>query len=119
MRVVLVGICGSGKSTLAQGLRRLGYEVKECGQEHSEVPHMWKAISRPDVLIYLDASDEVIYRRGQRHYVAGCVDEQRRRLAHARSHCDLYVMTDDLTPQEVLETVFAFLQAHTAENRAI
>ena len=57
MRVVLVGICGSGKTTLAQGLRRLGYEVKECGQEHSEVPYMWQVISRPDVLIYLDASE--------------------------------------------------------------
>lgn len=110
MRVVLVGVCGSGKTTLAQGLRRLGYEVKECGQEHSEVPYMWQAISRPDVLIYLDASEEVIYRRGQRHYVLGYVEEERRRLAHALAHCDYYLMTDDLSAAEVLARVAAFLE---------
>ena len=109
MRVVLVGICGSGKSTLARGLRALGYEVKECGQEHSEVPYMWQVLSRPDVLIYLDASEEVTYRRGERHYVRGFVEEERRRLAHARAHCDLYLMTDDLSEAEVLERVVVFL----------
>lgn len=109
MRVVLVGICGSGKTALAQGLRRLGYEVGECGQEHSEVPYMWQVTSRPDVLIYLDASEEVVHRRGQRHYVKGYVEVQRRRLAHARAHCDLYVMTDDLTEPQVLEMVADFL----------
>jgi UDP-N-acetylmuramate-alanine ligase len=109
MRVVLVGICGSGKTALAQGLRRLGYEVRECGQEHSEVPHMWQVMSRPDVLIYLDASEEVTRRRGQQHYVAGYVEVQRRRLSHARAHCDLYVMTDELTAEQVLDSVLKFL----------
>jgi shikimate kinase len=109
MRVVLVGVCGSGKTTLALRLRRLGYEVRECGQEHSEVPHMWQVMSRPDVLIYLDASEEVIRQRGRRHYVKDMIAEQRRRLAHARAHCQLYVMTDDLTPTEVLERVTHFL----------
>jgi shikimate kinase len=109
MRVVLVGVCGSGKTTLALRLRRLGYEVRECGQEHSEVPHMWQVMSRPDVLIYLDASEEVIRQRGRRHYVKDMIAEQRRRLAHARAHCQLYVMTDDLTPAEVLERVTRFL----------
>ena len=122
MRIVLVGICGSGKSLLAKGLRRLGYEARECGQEHSDVPRMWQAISRPDVLIYLDASEEAIYRRGQRHYVVDCVATQQRRLAHARSHCNLYVMTDDLTEAQVLAQVLEFLaggepaQAVTVQN---
>jgi shikimate kinase len=113
MRVVLVGICGSGKTTLAQGLRKLGYEVRECGQEHSEVPYMWQVISRPDVLIYLDASEAVIYRRGERHYVPGYVEEERRRLAHARAHCDLYLSTDDLSTAEVLARAVAFLEHRT------
>jgi shikimate kinase len=116
MRVVLVGICGSGKSALAVGLRRLGYEVRECAQEHSEVPHMWQVIARPDVLIYLDASEEVVRRRGQRHYVKGLVEMQRRRLAHARAHCDLYVMTDGLTKQEVLERVCTFLAEYASSQ---
>nr|MBC7246044.1 hypothetical protein [Chloroflexota bacterium] len=117
MRIVLVGICGSGKTVLAEALRKLGYEVRECGQEHSEVPYMWQVISRPDVLIYLDASEEVVYRRGQRHYVVGCVEEQRRRLAHARAHCDLYIMTDDLTELQVLKIATDFLE-HYAPKRS-
>lgn len=110
MRIVLVGVCGSGKTVLARALRKLGYEVHECGQEHSEVPYMWQVISRPDVLIYLDASEEVVYRRGQRHYALGCVEEQKRRLAHARAHCDLYIMTDDLTEAQVLQIATDFLE---------
>jgi thymidylate kinase len=115
MRVVLVGICGSGKSTLAQGLRQMGYEAKECGQEHSEVPYMWQVISRPDVLICLDASEEETYRRGERHYVQGYVEEERRRLAHARAHCDFYLMTDGLSTAEVLARAAAFLEHRGAE----
>ena len=109
MRIALVGICGSGKTALTQELQRMGYEVRECHQEHSNVPYMWQVISRPDVLIYLDASSEVAHRRGSRHYVKGYVEEQRKRLAHARAHCDLYVMTDDLTESQVLDRVIEFL----------
>src|SRR5512136_23060 len=109
MRVVLVGVCGSGKSTLAQQLLARGYEVRECRQEHSGVPHMWQVISRPDVLIYLDASEDTLIRRGRRPFMPGWVEEQCRRLAHARAHCDLYVMTDELTPSQVLEQVQCFL----------
>jgi hypothetical protein len=78
---------------------------------------MWQVISRPDVLIYLDASEEVVYRRGQRHYVTGCVEEQRRRLAHARAHCDLYIMTDDLTESQVLDKVREFLEHYTPKRK--
>ena len=109
MRVVLVGVCGSGKSTLARGLRPLGYEVRECAQEHSDVPYMWQALSKPDVLIFLDAADEVTLRRGERHYVPHYNDIERQRLAHARSHCDLYILTDDLTPEQVLEKATSYL----------
>jgi hypothetical protein len=35
--------------------------------------------------------------------------EQQRRLAHARQHADFYLHTDDLTIQEVLNQVLAFL----------
>ncbi|MBM4428880.1 MAG: hypothetical protein FJ026_00845 [Chloroflexi bacterium] len=112
MRVVLVGVCGSGKTMLAQGLRDLGYEVRECRQEHSEVPHMWQVISRPDVLVYLDASEQVILARGRRLYSPSLVAEQRRRLAHAKAHCDLYVCTDHLAAAQVLTLVAEFLAEH-------
>jgi shikimate kinase len=119
MRVVLVGICGSGKSTLARGLRDLGYEVRECRQEHSGVPHMWQVISRPDVLVYLDASEEVIVGRGRRQYVPGLVEDQRRRLSHARTHCDLYVQSDHLTEAQVLALVAEFLAEYRPRKPAI
>lgn len=109
MRVVVVGVCGSGKSTLANGLRHLGYEVRECAQEHSDVPYMWQAISKPDVLIFLDASDEVTRLRGERHYVPHYNDIERQRLTHARAHCDLYILTDGLTPEQVLDQATFFL----------
>ena len=110
MRVALVGICGSGKTTLAKGLRSRGFEVRECAQEHSEVPHMWQAISRPDVLIYLDASREVAEARGQHHAIPDFVQTERQRLAHALEHCDLYIMTDALTPEQVLDRCLDFLR---------
>jgi len=112
VRVVLVGICGSGKSSLARGLRHLGYEVRECGQEHSDVPHMWRVISRPDVLIFLDASEDETRRRGETHYIPGFVDTERQRLADARANCDLYIMTDKLSEIAVLEIAHDFLLHH-------
>jgi len=114
MRVVLVGVCGSGKTTLALGLRQMGYEVRECAQEHSDVPYMWQVISKPDVLIYLDASDEATVRRGERHYIPNYLEVERRRLTHARAHCDLYLDTDGLTPDDVLAQVSVYLAARPA-----
>jgi hypothetical protein len=70
---------------------------------------MWQAISRPDVLIFLDASDEETRRRGERHYIANYNDVERSRLEHARVHCDLYILTDALTPEEVLAQASAYL----------
>jgi len=37
------------------------------------------------------------------------VEEREFRLAHARTHADLYVDTTDLTPDEVLERVLNHL----------
>ncbi len=71
---------------------------------------MWRRLHPPDVLIYLDASDETILRRRPGETLAALLPRQRRRLAHARAHADLIVHTDDLTPDQVLERVLAFLR---------
>ena len=55
MKVAVVGVCASGKTTLVSALRQFGIDAVDVAQEHSLVPHMWQVITRPDVLIYLDA----------------------------------------------------------------
>ncbi len=111
-RVGVVGPCGAGKSTLVTGLRRRGIDAREIAQEHSYVPTMWRRITRPDVLIYLDVSREEAERRLRRSLPKGWWEEILQRLSHARSHADLVVPTDDRTPGEVLENVLSFLREH-------
>ena len=109
-RVAVVGPCGAGKSELVRRLRSWGYEARECAQEHSYVPDMWQRLSRPEVLVYLDASAESIGRRLGRSADPAYLAEQRRRLAHAREHCNIYVHTDGLESDEVATRVRAALR---------
>ena len=109
MRIAVVGPCASGKTALAERLRKLGYEAHECVQEHSYVPTMWQKISRPDVLIYLDASLSSIAARRSADWSEEYLAKLNRRLSHARQHCDLYVQTDGLSEEEVLERALDFL----------
>ena len=111
MRIKVVGPCASGKSVLVARLRNLGYDAGSAAQDHSYVPDMWQRLNPPDVLIYLDVTLEAAHKRGR----AGSgwnqeyLDIQHHRLRHARSHCDLYLPTDGLTEQEVLNRVLGFL----------
>ena len=105
----VVGPCGSGKSTLIAGLEKDGYACRHIAQEHSYVQAMWQIISKPDVLIYLNASFPVSTARRQLNWREKDYDEQLRRLAHAHDHADLIVNTDDLTAEQVLHTVLDFL----------
>ena len=107
--VAVVGPCGAGKSLLVKALRELGYNAREVLQEHSYVPTMWQRITQPDLLVYLDVSDGVARQRRPTDAPAGWWDELARRLRHAREHADFYLRTDDLTPEDVLEGVLAFL----------
>ncbi len=117
--VAVVGVCAAGKTTLVLGLRAHGWNARQVAQEHSYVPDMWQRLTRPDILIYLDARLETIRRR--RHdldFPASVLEAERHRLRHARQYCDIYVATDDLTPSEVLAHVLAQLAAwqHAAEH---
>jgi thymidylate kinase len=108
MRVLIVGVCSSGKSTLEAGLVALGYEARSCVQEHSYVPEMWQT-TRPDLLVYLDASAETLRRRGEAALSEAALEEQRQVLAHARAHAELYLRTDHLSADQVLRKVRRFL----------
>lgn len=108
--VAVVGPCGSGKSTLVAALHARGVGAREVAQEHSYVPSMWRRITVPTCLVYLEVSRAVAQQRMGRSLPRGWWEETRERLAHARSHADLTLDTDALDPGAVLERVLAFLQ---------
>ncbi len=110
--VGIVGPCSAGKSVLARRLRAAGYEVREIRQEHSVTPTMWQRLTHPDVLIYLDVSmDVAAQREGLAAPSSWWVEEREFRLAHARQHCDFYLDTSALAPQEIFTLVREFLES--------
>jgi adenylate kinase family enzyme len=108
----VVGVCGSGKSTLAAGLRCRGIEIRHIAQEHSYVQTMWRQITNPDVLIYLDASYSETIRRRRLNWTVAEYEEQLRRLQHAREHADFLIDTNTISQEEVLRRVLDFICAH-------
>jgi hypothetical protein len=106
--ITVVGVCSAGKSTLSKTLRERGYKVRTVAQEHSHVPYLWQ-IAKPDVLIYLDASLSTIRRRRNPRWHRPLLDEEHRRLAHAREHANLYIHTDGLSPKDVASRALTFL----------
>jgi len=101
----VVGPCAAGKSTLVTDLRSRGYQVRHIAQEHSYVQDMWKQISNPDILIYLDVSFEISTLRTGSNWSKTIYEKQVQRLEHAKQHTDLYINTDDLTTEQVLKFV--------------
>jgi deoxyadenosine/deoxycytidine kinase len=102
-QIAIVGPCASGKSTLAEGLSSNGYNARQIVQEHSYVPDMWKIITRPRVLIYLDADYQTCSTRGKLRWTLAEYEQQVQRLAQAREGCHICIRTDDLEREEVLE----------------
>lgn len=110
-RIAIVGVCASGKSVLVQRLQALGYDARQCAQEHSYIPDMWQRLARCQFLVYLDASLETIWRRRSTSLNAVYLAEQRRRLEHARAHCQLYLDTSALSEEQVAALVVCALAA--------
>jgi len=109
--IKVVGICGSGKSTLAAGLRAHGYDARQVSQEHSGVPELWRWRGRPDALVYVDASNEVARARYPHLDLHDrYLQQERQRLQQARLHADCYVLSDGLSPEEVLARVLDCLK---------
>lgn len=109
----VVGPCAAGKSTLIQSLTTRGYNARHIAQEHSYVPDMWQRLTKPDVLIFLDASYPVACARRKLDWTERDWQEQQHRLRHARQHADLYLNTDELTIPQVLQAVLEFLEARS------
>jgi thymidylate kinase len=101
----VVGPCAAGKSTLVKELRERGIQVRHIAQEHSYVQDMWRQIAKPDILIYLDVSFEISKKRSDASWTRDIYQNQLDRLLHARDNADVYIATDDKTPQQVFELV--------------
>ncbi len=109
MLVGVIGPCGAGKSSLVAGLQTQGYKSRHIAQEHSYVQDMWKRITDPDVLIFLEVSYENTIIRRKLDWTVAEYTEQLRRLRHARSNADLVIETDQLTKEQVLQKAIGFL----------
>ena len=105
-----VGPCASGKSTIISKLEARGYKTRHIAQEHSYVQDMWQRITNPDILIFLQASYSVTLKRRNLNWKEKDYNEQQLRLAHAREHADLYINTDDLSIEEVIQQILIFIQ---------
>lgn len=105
----LVGPCGAGKTTLSNLLLENHVPARAIGQEHSYVPNMWKRLTNPDFLVFLDASYQVICARKNFSLTEAEYLEQQYRLQHARRFADLYILTDLLSPPEVMAYIIAQL----------
>ena len=114
----VVGVCASGKSTLIRGLESRGYRARHIALEHSYVKDMWKRITNPDVLIFLDASYPVTVKRRQLNWLEADWAEQQRRLSHAREHADLTIQTDQRNVDEVLAEVLQFIGEFLAKGQS-
>ena len=106
----VVGPCGSGKSTLIAGLTQYGYICRHIAQEHSYVQAMWQIITKPNLLIYLNASFQTSTARRKLNWNVSDHTEQLRRLAHAREHANLIINTHNLTPGQVLQQALDYLK---------
>ena len=109
--VGVVGPCGAGKSTLIESLAQNNINARHIAQEHSYVPDMWYRLTKPDILIFLDASYPVATSRRKLNWTEAEYSQQVERLNHARSHASLYIQTDSLTPNEILMKVMQFLES--------
>ncbi len=103
-KIVIVGPCASGKSTLAAGLTARGWDAAVSGQEHSEIPQLWRR-QAPDLLIYLHVELDTIRSRRGEDWSASIYERQLRRLENARQHASLIVDTSMTTPDALLELV--------------
>lgn len=108
----IVGPCAAGKSTLMNGLKAVGIASRQIAQEHSYVQDMWQRLTNPIFLVFLDVSFENTLLRNRLDWQEKDYQEQLKRLSHARTHADIVIDTNDLSPMQVLAQVMEFLIQH-------
>jgi len=109
MLVAIVGVCASGKTTLVKGLREAGVDAYNVAQEHSCIKKFWNR-KKPDVLIMIDATLPAIKKRRFVTWDEDRLVVQHERLRDARENANLYIQTDELSREEVLQTIINFIR---------
>lgn len=110
--IVVVGPCASGKSTLVNGLRTLGYRAMVSGQEHSEIPTLWRR-SRPDITIGLVVDLATIRARRSPEWSESIYQRQQARLRDAYAASDLRIDTSSHDSSATLAAVVQLLDPAT------
>ncbi len=106
----VVGPCAAGKTTLVSSLIARGFPARHIAQEHSYVADMWQRLTHPEILVFLDASYPITLKRRRLNWTIEEYNEQQYRLRHARQHANLYLFTDALSVQQVLDEVLKYLE---------
>jgi hypothetical protein len=112
----IVGVCASGKTTLISNLIHRGYSCRHIAQEHSYVKTMWKQLTNPDILVYLNVSYPETIRRRQLNWTQAEFDEQLNRISNAKENADIIIETDLLTPGEVFDEAIKKLESLLASK---
>jgi deoxyadenosine/deoxycytidine kinase len=99
----IVGVCASGKTTLNSGLIARGYNSKHIAQEHSYVPDMWRRMTNPDILIYLDVSYENTIKRKLLNWTREEYLEQVHRIHNAAANAQIHIDTNSLDAVQLVE----------------
>jgi hypothetical protein len=71
---------------------------------------MWQRLTDPQILVFLDVSYPASRRRRKEDWMEADWQEQQDRLSHARANADMYLDTDTLTAEEVLNQVVDFIK---------
>lgn len=106
-----MGACGCGKSTLVASLQARGYAARAVAQEHSVIPELWRHAGRPGALILLEAQRSTIIQRRGADFPGWLLDLQYQRLASARKHADLSIVTDGKSAEEVVSLVLEHVRS--------
>lgn len=112
MIIAIVGVCASGKTTLVEGLNKAGFNAYNVAQEHSGIKKFWNRWC-PDFLIMIDATLPAIKKRRKVSWDESRLAIQHERLKDARENADLYIQTDLLGKEEVLNKVIDFIRGNT------
>lgn len=109
MRVVVAGVCVSGKTTLFKSLCGLGIDAYNVAQEHSVIKKLWNH-KNPDILVVLDVQMKTIHQRRVVPWGEDRLTVQRKRLCDAYEHADLYIQTDELSKDEIVQHVLEYIR---------